>query len=447
MARSKAGREAAVDATPPVGDASRHDNKEANRTSAAVPADGGSADGALEAAAAAVVASSGAGGSLGTLAATARQERQLREWAEKTGRLISEEAWRQHRLICASTAEHEVRHRAADNRAIKRTHLGTFGFIPRQEGGLWKQSPATPAEYLLRWILQNRLFDDDIRLEGFIVSTGPSLIIGRPAGGISLVISQSWLEALDPQSPHPTVAEIAALMGDLGFKPIPNAFYGWQSADENFVVLDAKPDNFIVAATDILPIDLQLACQSDFSFAPKRKVPKTQQADEARAVWRCPNPDCPAQVRAQLEHWCAPGAMDIEGGGEALIAQLVRRRLVRDVAELYQLTEGDLFQLEGMDGKSARNFLAVLEASKSGDLWRLLYGLGIPHVGAGEAQALARNFKSLDDVACALPGQLSAVENVGDETARSVVKWFKDSQNRKLVERLRKAGLNFHSSP
>jgi DNA ligase (NAD+) len=167
---------------------------------------------------------------------------------------------------------------------------------------------------------------------------------------------------------------------------------------------------------------------------------------KARVVWRCPNLDCPAQVRGRLEHWCARGAMDIEGGGEALVAQLVQRGLVRDVAELYQLTESDLLQLERMGEKSAQNFLTAIEASKLRDLWRLLFGLGILHVGAGVAKALARNFKSLDDLARASFNQLNAVEDIGEVIARSVVQWFKDSHNRKLIERLRDAGLNCSSS-
>src|SRR6185503_2035808 len=121
-------------------------------------------------------------------------------------------------------------------------------------------------------------------------------------------------------------------------------------------------------------------------------------AEGEQVVWRCPNLDCPAQVRGRLEHWCARGAMDIEGGGEALVAQLVQRGLVRDVSDLYQLTEGDLLQLERMGEKSARNFLAAIEASRSRDLWRLIFGLGILHVGAGVAKTLARSFKSMDDV-------------------------------------------------
>jgi DNA ligase (NAD+) len=167
---------------------------------------------------------------------------------------------------------------------------------------------------------------------------------------------------------------------------------------------------------------------------------------KSEVVWRCPNPDCPAQVRGRLEHWCARGAMDVEGGGEALMAQLVQHGLVRDVADLYHLTESELLQLERMGEKSARNFLTALQASRSRDLWRLLFGLGILHVGAGVAKALARNFTDLDGVMRASFDELNAVEDIGEVIARSVVQWFKDSHNRKLIERLREAGLNFQSS-
>lgn len=167
---------------------------------------------------------------------------------------------------------------------------------------------------------------------------------------------------------------------------------------------------------------------------------------EANVVLRCTNPDCPAQVRGRIEHWCARGAMDIEGGGEALVAQLVAHGLALDVADLYRLRRDELLQLERMGEKSAQNFLAAIEASKSRDLWRLLFGLGILHVGAGVAKALSRAFPNLDELMRASVDELNAVEDIGDVIARSVAQWFGDSRNRALIERLRKAGLNFDSS-
>src|SRR5689334_14033341 len=148
------------------------------------------------------------------------------------------------------------------------------------------------------------------------------------------------------------------------------------------------------------------------------------------AVWRCVNPDCPAQVRGRIEHWCARGAMDIEGGGEVLSRQLVKSGLVRDVADLYSLKLDDVANLERMAEKSAQNFLDGVEASKKRDLWRVLYGLGILHVGAGVAKALGRCFANLDDVFSASVDQLTDCEDVGEVIANSVVQWHGDPSNR-----------------
>ncbi|MEW6305447.1 MAG: NAD-dependent DNA ligase LigA [Verrucomicrobiota bacterium] len=176
------------------------------------------------------------------------------------------------------------------------------------------------------------------------------------------------------------------------------------------------------------------------------KVSRDSTVGEANVVLRCLNPDCPAQVRGRLEHWCARGAMDIEGGGEVLVAQLVRSGLVQDVADLYKLKLAEVAALERMGEKSAQNFLSGVEASKQRDLWRVIFGLGILHVGAGVAKALGRGFASLDDVLAASVDQLTATEDVGDVIAQSILQWGGDPRNRDLVERLRKAGVNFNSA-
>lgn len=176
------------------------------------------------------------------------------------------------------------------------------------------------------------------------------------------------------------------------------------------------------------------------------EVSRASISGEEQVVWRCLNPDCPAKIRGRLEHWCARGAMDIEGGGEVLVAQLVKSGLVRDVADLYRLKLDELAALERMGEKSAKNFLDGVAASKERDLWRLLFGLGILHVGAGVAKALARAFPSLDEIAAAGAAQLNEVEDIGEVIAVSVERWFSDPDNRELISRLRKAGLNFQSS-
>jgi DNA ligase (NAD+) len=176
------------------------------------------------------------------------------------------------------------------------------------------------------------------------------------------------------------------------------------------------------------------------------KVAKEIGGDEEEgSVWRCVNPDCPAQIRGRIEHWCARGAMDIEGGGEVLAAQLVKNNLVHDVADLYSLKPDDVANIERMAEKSAKNFLDALAASKSRDLWRLIFGLGILHVGAGVAKSLARHFPALDDIFAANAEQLAEAEDIGEVIAQSLVNWHGDKRNQKLIERLRAAGLNFRS--
>jgi len=163
-------------------------------------------------------------------------------------------------------------------------------------------------------------------------------------------------------------------------------------------------------------------------------------------LWRCTNYDCPAQLRGRLEHWCARGAMDIEGGGEVLVAQLVGKGLARDVADLYGLKLEQVASLERMAEKSAQNFLEGVETSKTRDLWRLVFGLGILHVGAGVAKALGRSYATLDDIRIASVEQLSDTDDVGEVIAKSVAAWFSQTRNANLVERLRSAGLNFRSA-
>ena len=168
--------------------------------------------------------------------------------------------------------------------------------------------------------------------------------------------------------------------------------------------------------------------------------------DEGDVVWRCPNPDCAAQVRGRLEHFCARGAMDIEGGGEVLVRQLVGSGLALNVGELYKLALAEVAGLERMAEKSAQNFIDGLEASKQRDLWRLVFGLGILHVGAGVAKALCRRYATMAELLDASEEELVAIDDVGEVIAKSVHFWFGDPLNRALIEVLRKAGLNFESS-
>jgi DNA ligase (NAD+) len=156
---------------------------------------------------------------------------------------------------------------------------------------------------------------------------------------------------------------------------------------------------------------------------------------------RCPNVSCPAQLEERLKHFARREAMDIEGLGDALVGQLVEKGLVRDFADLYQLRLEDLAELERMAEKSARNLLAQLGKSRSRELRNLLFGLGIRFVGERSAMLLARHFRSLDALAAASVEEIDGLYEIGPVVARSVHDWFADAANRRLVERLKKAGL------
>jgi DNA ligase (NAD+) len=138
--------------------------------------------------------------------------------------------------------------------------------------------------------------------------------------------------------------------------------------------------------------------------------------------------------------------MDIEGGGEVMVHQLVAAGLTRDVADLYHLRAEQVADLERMGEKSAANFVAGIAASRSRELWRLLFGLGILHIGTSTAKALSRRFPDLDAVARATPEELMQAEDIGEVIAHSLHNWFRDPANQDLIERLRASGLTFTSS-
>ncbi len=163
--------------------------------------------------------------------------------------------------------------------------------------------------------------------------------------------------------------------------------------------------------------------------------------------WRCPNPDCPAQVRRGLVHWCSPSAMDIAGGDEPLVALLVQRGLVRDVAELYRLRVKELAALPGLDKASAQKFFDAITASMKREAWKVLYGLGIPAIGAAEAQQLCQHFATLDALFATGRERLMKLAGVSEAMARSLTHWQGDPVNRKLLRRLEKVGVNFKSRP
>jgi DNA ligase (NAD+) len=158
---------------------------------------------------------------------------------------------------------------------------------------------------------------------------------------------------------------------------------------------------------------------------------------------RCVNANCPAKLQGTILHFASRHVMNIDGLGEALVNQLTERGLVKNVADLYKLTKDDLLKLERMGDKSAENVLAEIKASKKLPLERVIYGLGIRFVGERTAQFLAEHFGSLDAIVNASAEELEEVNEVGPRIAESIVEFFADEHNRKLVSDLRKAGLTF----
>ncbi len=162
---------------------------------------------------------------------------------------------------------------------------------------------------------------------------------------------------------------------------------------------------------------------------------------EDEVVWRCENASCPARLRRGLMHFASRRAMDIEGLGESLSDQLVGSGLVRDYADLYHLQVATLAELERMGKKSAAKLVAAIDHSRRNEIWRLLHGIGIRHVGEGGARALAAGFGSIPAIRAAAVEVLEAVPDVGPVMARSVRSFFDEPRNATLLDRLAAAGV------
>jgi DNA ligase (NAD+) len=167
--------------------------------------------------------------------------------------------------------------------------------------------------------------------------------------------------------------------------------------------------------------------------------------DEGQVAVRCVNAQCPAQLKRRIEHFASRGAMDIEGLGEAMVQQLVDHQLVRDVSDIYQLRAAQLTPLERMGEKSVSKLLEAIAGSKSQPLWRLLFGLGILHVGVSAARALADHFPSLDELMETSVEELRRIPDVGEVVGQSIARFFEEKNNRAIIENLRRAGLRLTS--
>lgn len=215
---------------------------------------------------------------------------------------------------------------------------------------------------------------------------------------------------------------------------------------------DIRPGDTVLLqkAGEIIPqilsvnLDKRPASSEPFDFGQHLKTLGIEaERDPNQAVWRITGEDDPVRQQRALQHFASRACMDIDHLGSAVVEQLVTRELAQTPADLYQLQASDLLQLEKFAEKSARNLIEALEASKSRELWQLIHGLGIPHVGKQSSKDLEAYFGSLDALMEADEEALEAVDGVGSIMAQSIHAWFANEKNRREVERLRRAGLNF----
>ena len=218
--------------------------------------------------------------------------------------------------------------------------------------------------------------------------------------------------------------------------------------------LDIRPGDTVVVEKggDVIPKVSSVVKEKRPSgtkpFAMPNKCPECGSRisrPEEEANYYCENSECPAQIRARIEHFAHRGAMDIEGLGEAVVDKLVSLGFVHNYADLYELhkRKSELVNLERWGEKSVENLLAAIETSKQRSFSRVLFALGIRHVGASVAQLLVNQFRTMDALMNASPDDLQTIHGVGPQIADSLRRFLEDKHNSKIVEKLRKADLRF----
>ncbi|MFA5319968.1 MAG: NAD-dependent DNA ligase LigA [Candidatus Omnitrophota bacterium] len=214
-----------------------------------------------------------------------------------------------------------------------------------------------------------------------------------------------------------------------------------------------KGDRVLVErAGDVIPKIVKVVEQRGrVPYLPPEECPACggklfREKDEEVAL-RCINSSCPAQLERGLLHFASRAAMDIEGMGEAVVSQLVKLGFVRDFAGVYSLDEERLSQLEAFKEKKIGNLLAAIERSKTRSLERLIYGLGIRHVGERNAYTLATRYRDMEKLAAARQEELEHLVDIGPEISAAVTAYFAQPQTVALLSRLKEAGVNFRGAP
>ena len=202
-------------------------------------------------------------------------------------------------------------------------------------------------------------------------------------------------------------------------------------------------------AGDIIPEVVAVVLEARKEDLPEYKMPTHCPVCESELVriegevaLRCVNPQCPAQITEGLIHFVSRNAMNIDGLGEKVVEQLFRESLIHDVSDLFTLTKDQLIQLDRMGDKSATNLIAAIEASKQNSMERVLFGLGIRHVGEKAAKILSEELGDMKTLAQATPEQLITIHEIGDKMADSVIRYFDNEEVQELIKRLEDLGVN-----
>ncbi|MBI2349996.1 MAG: NAD-dependent DNA ligase LigA [Deltaproteobacteria bacterium] len=303
-------------------------------------------------------------------------------------------------------------------------------------------------------------------IDGLVIKVN-SLELQRRLGEIAR--SPRWAVAykFKPRQATTRIIDIQAQVGRTGtltpvasLEPVPVGGVTVKSASlHNMDEVERKDirvgDTVVVErAGDVIPYVVQVVEEKrsgrEKKFAMPERCPVCGSAvyrEEGEVAYRCAGLSCPAKLKESLKFFGSRGAMDIEGLGEKLIDQLVDRGLVKDLADLYSLKKEKLAGLERMAEKSAQNLLDALGRSKEANLARFLNALGIRHVGEATAKLLADHFGDLSNIMGASEEKLTEVREIGPEVAKSIARFFAQKENRKVIEKLLKAGIRLQTEP
>jgi DNA ligase (NAD+) len=222
---------------------------------------------------------------------------------------------------------------------------------------------------------------------------------------------------------------------------------------EQVQLKDVRPGDTVVVrkAGDVIPEVVGPVLDKRPKNSKPWKFPDTCPCDlkstlvqiEGESDTRCVEPSCPFQRDQRIIHFASRGGMDIEGLGEKTVFALSDLQLIQDVGDLYSLSQEQLLQIEGFGELSATNLLQALEKSKSKPLPKLLTALGIKHLGPAASESLAKTFGNLDNIVTATEDQLSTIDGVGPSIAQSIINWCNQKQNKAIIAKLKKAGVDF----